>query len=483
MASDKFRHQLRQEANQWQAEGLIAPPQYQQLSERYQFHTLDTAARNRFILILIGLGSILLGLEVITFVAANWQAWSRESRVFLLLSLFIGVNFAGFSLWRRQVVLPHGVDQWQQRLGQGLLLLGALILGANMALMAQMFHISGSPYRLYLAWGLGVLAIAYSLRLTSLGVLAILLVQLGYWQGEVALFSSELSWSQLVVQQMPLLAGLVFVPLAYWCRSRVLFVLAAIAVVSSLENSLSADNSTGWVAAIAYTLPPALLWGYDDSLLRFILRRQPQMPEISRSFQFLARSLAVVFLGSLFYWLSFHWAWDRSSAQPSLDRPLLSWTPLLSIAILCTLAVLEWLSLLRSARIRPGRRGLGLTTIMIAGFIAIAALVPFWHLEISSISVLATFIFNVLLFLLASGLIRESLVQGQRRTFWFGIALLTLQIISRLLEYDTGLLLKSFIFILCGIGVIAAGLWFERYVRILGTDLPTTPTLPEEESP
>lgn len=59
MASDEFRRQLRQEANQWQAEGLIAPDQYQQLSERYQFHTLDTAARNRFTLILIGLGSIL----------------------------------------------------------------------------------------------------------------------------------------------------------------------------------------------------------------------------------------------------------------------------------------------------------------------------------------------------------------------------------------------------------------------------------------
>lgn len=230
---------------------------------------------------------------MITFVAANWQAWSRELRVILLLSLFVGVNFAGFSLWRRRVVLPAGIDQWQQRLGQGLLLLGALILGANMALMAQMFHISGSPYRLYLAWGLGVLAIAYSLRLTSLGVLAILLVQLGYWQGEAELFS-ELSWSQLAVRQMPLLA-VMFVPLAYWCRSRVLFALAAIAIVLSLENSLRfVGDTTGWVRAIAYALPPALLWGYNDSLWWFIWRRQPpQMP--SQSFQPLARSLAVYF--------------------------------------------------------------------------------------------------------------------------------------------------------------------------------------------
>ena len=202
MISDKFRRELREQAKLWQAEGLIDTSFYQQLSERYQFNTLETASRNRFLSILMSLGGILLGIGVITFVAANWQVWSREVRVALLLSLFVAVNAAGFYLWR----IPPSRSQnshpnmpatkgRNKLLGEGLLLLGALILGANMALMAQMFHIGGSSYGLFLAWGIGVLGMAYSLRLTSLGVLSALLIGLGYWLAVLDWSSKvEFSW-------------------------------------------------------------------------------------------------------------------------------------------------------------------------------------------------------------------------------------------------------------------------------------------------
>jgi uncharacterized membrane protein len=49
--------------------------------------------------ILFGLGSILLGLGLITLVAANWQIWSRESKIVLLIFIFIGINTTGFYLW------------------------------------------------------------------------------------------------------------------------------------------------------------------------------------------------------------------------------------------------------------------------------------------------------------------------------------------------------------------------------------------------
>jgi uncharacterized membrane protein len=99
--------------------------------------------------------------------------------------------------------------------------------------------------------------------------------------------------------------------------------------------------------------------------------------------------------------------------------------------------------------------------------IAISALIPYWHLSMGRNSALAVLVFNLLLFLLSVGLIREGLAQGQRRLFWGGMLLLTLQIFSRMLEYNTDLLFKSLVLFLCGLGVIAAGLWFERYVRII----------------
>jgi uncharacterized membrane protein len=147
MLPTKFRRQLRREADLWVEEGAIDCTFYQQLAHRYQFAALELDSRNSFITLLMGLGCVLIGMGVLTFVAANWQQLAREWRVMMLLSLFIAVNVAGFYLWRE----PNG---GKQRLGQGLLLLGALILGGNMGLMGQMFHVRGDSSQLMIAWAI-----------------------------------------------------------------------------------------------------------------------------------------------------------------------------------------------------------------------------------------------------------------------------------------------------------------------------------------
>lgn len=453
MLSDKFRRQLQQEADQWRTEGLIDAALYEQLSQRYQFSELETSARTRFVVILLGLGSVLLGLGIITFVAANWQFWSRESRVILLLSGFIGINTAGFYLWRRPT------QRWQRRLGQGLLLLGAIVLGANMALMSQMFHQNGGAYQLYLVWGLGVLAMAYSLQLTSLGILAFLLISLGYvqsfWQQPEFVAIGEFSWLRFFVQHMPVLAFLMFIPLAYWCRSRWIFRLGAIAVVSSLEASLLSVNlwgSNAWLAAIACALPPALLWGYNDSLWRGRFLE-------TESFNSTSRTLAVTFLSLLFYVLSFYELWNKSSVSSTEEAAILNlnWSIIVDIFILGSLTFWQWLRMLR----RMDR-----ITSILAGMIAISALISYWHLSFGRLPITAVLVFNILLFIISVGLIREGLRESKRRLFWGGMVLLTMQVFSRMLEYETELLFKAIVLLLCGVCVIAAGLWFERSVRI-----------------
>ncbi|MGK7878273.1 MAG: DUF2157 domain-containing protein [Xenococcaceae cyanobacterium] len=461
MVSEKFRHQLRKEVDKWQAEGLIDAELYEQLAHRYQFSALDTAARNRFVLILLGLGSVLLGLAVITFVAANWQVWSRELKVVLLMSLFAGVNAAGFYLWRRPV------EGWQFRLGMGLLLLGALILGANLALMSQMFHQSGPVYQLYLVWALGVLAMAYSLRLTLLAILAVILTGIGYSWGIPDLLSpGEFSGFQLSLQHMPLLASLLFVPLAYWCRSRWLFGLGTVLVISSLEVNLLrqleyfygfSPATGGVIVAIACCLPPALLWAYSDSL--WIHR-----PSDTTSFDPIARNLAVFFLSILFYQFSFHFFWEYSPYQTVVD---ISWRELLTlpdVLVFGGLTLWAWWRLGYRAG-SPFLWQIDLHSTVVGAMIAITAFVVWWQVSVGDLEAIATFIFNVLLFLLAVGLVREALATGKRCGFWTGIVLMVLQLFSRMVEYDTGLLFKAIVLFLCGVGVIAAGLWFERYVR------------------
>lgn len=455
MVSDKFRRQLRQEMQQWQREGLIYPEQYEQLSARYQFNALETSARNRFVVIVIGLGCVLLGLAAITFVAANWQVWSREWRSLLLLTVFVGVNATGFYLWR------YPIQVWQHRFGQGLLLLGALILGANMGLMGQMFHQSGSPAPLYLLWGVGVLAMSYSLRQTMLGLLAVLLLGVGYWWGMLDSADERGAWwLQLMLQHMPLLSAAMFIPLAYWCRSRWIFGLGAIAIISSLQSNLlrvelNGGSGKSLLITLCLALPPALLWAYKD---RWQSRFSPEEEPSPQSFQFITRSLAILFLGIVCYWFSFHWIWSDSWQAPAGDLEVFGGWRLIDALVLSVLAIWQWLQLARRW---------DLTTGAVGGLIAIATITPIWHINISPLGIFAPLIFNVVLFLLAAGCLREGLGSGDRRLFWCGMVLLSLQIFSRMFEYNTDLIFKALMLFLCGAAIIAAGIWFERYVRTL----------------
>lgn len=456
MVSEKFRHQLRHEAMHWRDEALISPELFAQLGDRYQFEQLDRSARNRFVMILLGLGSILLGLAAITFVAANWQAWPRLARMALMMSLFVGVNSGGFYLWQQRRYA---------RLGQALLLLGGLLIGANLALFSQMFHQTGSIHELYLIWGLAVLVMAYSLRLTSLGVLAMLLTM----QGDVmALPSDPQSLWTPFLQYFPVLSLLLFLPLAYWCKSRWLAWLTLVFVgivfqVDMVRAITEGSRVEGWMTpylmVAASCLIPLLLWAYRD-------RRWPNM----------APNLAVLYVSLWTSIFAVHYWWEDSIplGKTGLTPELVS--PLINISLFSGLAVVLWwrLGFHSGSHLgsHPGsqkgtiwRLELMSTTFLLL-ILSIGGLL-LWHSWGGPLAVFAPLWLNVLLILLAIACIREALGNGQRLGFWWGILLMVTQIMARMLEYDTGLLAKALVLFLCGVGVIAAGLWFERYVQRL----------------
>jgi len=224
MTSQKFRQELKQEAEKWRSEGLISQDLWQTLSQRYQLSNLTKDSSDRFTAIIITLGCILVGLAVITFVAANWQEWSKPIKVVILVATFLATNLAGFFIWQK------GNVNWRSRLGQGLLIAGTLVLGANIGLMSQLFHHTGGVYQLFLVWGAAVLLMAYGLSLASLGIIAIILISIGYFSG----LGSSWFWETSVVMKFfPLLIGTIFIPLAYRCRSQWLFFLSSCLLITA----------------------------------------------------------------------------------------------------------------------------------------------------------------------------------------------------------------------------------------------------------
>lgn len=477
MASEKFRRQLRAESEQWLQDGLISPEIRSRLAERYQLSGLEQEASRQFLNVLLGLGGTLLGLGAITFVAANWQGMAPLLKVVLLLGGLISVNSCGFWLWND----PRSPSR--QRWGHALLLSGVLLLGANLGLLPQIFHQSGPVYGLFLVWGLCVALMAAGLRLTSLAIATLILLMIGYFSYGVfnawGMQGEPQGLGELLIAWMPLVLLGVFWPLARGCQSRWVFGLGAIALTWTFSNNIAfysySYNSfiPGWLKLSALFLPSALLWSYDARQWRLAIRR----PAIAReeptlqgpSFRQIARGIALLSLAANLYGLSFYGLWQPSPGGMfefgSDAGTALSWIPWVDVLLLLLLAMVGWVGLLRQwPRFNPLQlRALssGLVALLIAVPIALIG----WVGLVQPLPVLAPFVINVALALMAIGLIRDGLALGLRSCFWAGMGLLVLDITTRMFEYDTALMLKAFIFALCGIAVIVAGIWFEQKVQ------------------
>ena len=480
MLPTKFRRQLRQEADVWAAEGLIDRTTYEHLATRYQFSALEVEARNSFTTLLMGFGCVLIGMGIITFIAANWQQLAREWRVVILLGLFILVNLLGFYLWREPAGIKH-------RMGQGLLLLGALILGGNMALMGQMFHVQGDLFQLFIAWAVGVLLMAYSLRIVSLGILAHILMGLGYWQA----YSSSIwswsadraaidpNWTYFLFQHMPIASIVLFLPLAYWCRSQAIFTLTGIAFISSFQSCLqpvgtwgmdngALDGLASLNFALACSLPPLLLWGYGNLSQWW----QGNHRDKTGTFPQISRRLAALSLGLTCFSLSFSAFWSMFlPSQRWLSKSaigLMRWLEIWDTGILVLVTIGIWVYLIWQTRNKSRHYAWDWTTTAIGSLCVLTAGTIVTQLQtIGDKQIYAAGIFCLLLFLMTVGLIRSGLANSDRGAFWLGLGLLTSRIIIWFLMTQNDLLTKSLLFIICGIGMMAIGLWFEGNVRRL----------------
>lgn len=155
-----FRERLPAEIAQWQAEGLVHPRQAQVLLARYGLasgETPRTLYRSRIVHVLAVLGVVLTGIGVILLIGANWQSLPKWIRLALLICATAASYHAGYRMAYHSRIYP--------KVGMALLLLGSLLWGASIFLVAQMYHLGGEggERAAVLYWLIGVLPLAYIL--------------------------------------------------------------------------------------------------------------------------------------------------------------------------------------------------------------------------------------------------------------------------------------------------------------------------------
>jgi uncharacterized membrane protein len=136
---------LQGELKFWEKNNIIDQPKQAEILSLYETSSLN------FIKIILAIGSVLIGLGILSFFASNWDVMSKLTKFLLIVFLYIGSNAVSF-------LLQHKYP----KTSTSLLYLGVLIYGAGIFLIGQMFNYGGNFNTLaFLLWGAGILPFAY----------------------------------------------------------------------------------------------------------------------------------------------------------------------------------------------------------------------------------------------------------------------------------------------------------------------------------
>jgi uncharacterized membrane protein len=168
-----FRRYLSREIDHWIRTGLLEPEKGQALLKDHDRRHTGFSLSS----VLAVLAGLLLGGAVMALIAANWEAIARPARVVMIVAFVVGAVAAAAIAVRRNA---HWVME-------AALVFAVLCYGAGIALVGQMYHLSGDEAAFMLTWTIGalVVSVAFSSAMAAIGAG---LLGLGYLFAEAAVF-------------------------------------------------------------------------------------------------------------------------------------------------------------------------------------------------------------------------------------------------------------------------------------------------------
>jgi len=159
--ADRFAPRLAAEVRHWVGDNLISAAQGEQILARYP---ADAAWFSRPIVLFSLIGGALIASGIALVVAHNWEGihrWVKLGGVVVLMGI---AHWSGLALR----------DRDHPRLGEGLLVIGGSLLLIGIALIGQIYNLSGHPSDPWLLWWVLLLPAAYALPSMALGGLGFL---------------------------------------------------------------------------------------------------------------------------------------------------------------------------------------------------------------------------------------------------------------------------------------------------------------------
>jgi uncharacterized membrane protein len=160
-----YRQRVERDLVRWQGQGWITPLH----GEAIRQDLLQRPSRVDLAGTLAILGAVLIGLGVMSFVAANWPHLSKLAKLSIIaVGLIASYGVAAALFARRLDPLAHAA-----------VLLGTAVFGGGIMLISQMYHLDGHAPDAVWLWGIG--ALIAGLLIPSNPALASAMVLFGLW--------------------------------------------------------------------------------------------------------------------------------------------------------------------------------------------------------------------------------------------------------------------------------------------------------------
>lgn len=434
MSSVKNVEWLRGEAGAWVKDGILSEQQAAAVLARYP----APGARLPWGAIIFStIGAVAVGLGVILLFAYNWNAMPKAVKMALVLGSLAAAHAAG---------IRHRLGSVRFRgLGEGLCVLGTMLFGAAIWLVAQIYHIDEHFPNGIMMWGLGALLMALAMQSTPQAIIAAVL--LAAWSG------AETVGFGATVAGAPLLILLTLLPMAWIRKSLTLLAVAVPAFLASLLIPLLAHFHHPWFVIALFMNISGTLVG-----LSILVRSMGGFPRSSAVFGSIGWALFI----ALLYLASFPGICaELFGHRGSIGAP--NGTMLACVLVSLIPCVAAWAEVLYRRAFSRGKAegGEGFEIYLVPLTVILAYAGMFFSMGFKA-GWLMALTFNMVFLALAFSMMVRGCRNGLLKPTMFGSVMLVAIMFARYFDLFDSLAIRGLVFVVVGAGIFLEGIIYAR---------------------